>query len=151
MKKILAALMVVSGLMFVFVIGAHAERGSAAWIEIPFAFQAGDRFLPAGEYLFEFPKTGADASGSLLKISTKDGSICQYMLSRVIAGDTENNDWQVSFAKYGDSYFVGKVRSGAVGCEISKSRTEKNLAKEYERFLKPVASVELKAVNSRAK
>jgi len=151
MKKILAVLMVVSGLMFVFVIGVHAERGSAAWIKIPFAFQAGDRFLPAGEYLFEFPKTGADASGSLLKISTKDGSICQYMLSLVIAGDTEGNDWQVSFAKYGDSYFVAKVRSGDAGCEISKSRTEKNLAKEYERFLKPVASVELKAVNSRAK
>jgi hypothetical protein len=151
MKKTLAVLMVVSGLMFMFVIGANAGTRRAAWIDVPFAFQAGDALLPAGEYLFEFPGGGNSASGSLLRIGTKDGSICKHMLSRVIEGSTDDNNWQVSFAKYGDTYFVAKVRSGDIGGEVSKSRTERNLAKEFSRALKPVASVELKAVPYRAK
>jgi hypothetical protein len=151
MKKTLAVLAVVSGLMFMFVIGAHAESERAAWIKVPFAFQAGDTLLPAGEYMFEFARMGDNATGSLLRIITRDGSICHHMLSRVIPGNTEDRDWQVSFNRYGDSYFVAKVRTGEVGCEISKSRTEKNLANEYMRALQPVASVEVKAVHSKAR
>jgi len=151
MKRVLAVLVVLSALIFGFAIGAQAGPESRVWINIPFAFQAGDQLMPAGQYLFEFPRTGNFASGSLLKIATQDGSICQHLLSRTIQDVTKDADWQVSFTKYGDFYFLTKIRNNDLGAEVSKTRKEKELAAEYMQSLKPVAAVELKATHSKAR
>jgi hypothetical protein len=151
MKRVFAVMMLAGVLIFAAAIGAQAASSNAVAIKVPFAFQAGDMLMPAGEYLFEFPKTGIHASGSIVRISTQDGSICQYLLSRNTSGGNTNNDWHVSFAKYGDSYFLAKLRNGMTGADLPKTRAEKKLAAEYLRNLKPIASVELQPVFTKTK
>ena len=151
MKRVLAVLVVLSAVVFGFAIGAQAAPARGVRIYIPFAFQAGDQLMPAGEYLFEFPGVGNFASGSLLKIATQDGSACQHLLSRAIPGGTKDTDWHVTFNKYGDLYFLTKIRNSDLGAEVSKTREENQLAAEYMHALKPVAAVELKAIHTKAK
>lgn len=125
---------------------------NAAYVKVPFAFQAGDTLMPAGTYLFEMPGMGGAASGSMLRIVSSDGSLCQSLFSRNISGTTVDNIWQISFAKYGDTYFLAKVRNGNVGAEITKATSEKKLAAEFLRSRKAIATVELQqAIHSRAK
>ncbi len=151
MKRALAVLVVLIALIFGFAVGAQAGPESRVWINIPFAFQAGDQVMPAGQYLFEFPRTGNFALGSLLKIVTQDGSICQHLLSRSIQGVTMEADWQVSFNKYGDVYFLTKIRNNDLGAEVSKTRKEKQMAAEFIQSLKPIAAVEVMATHSKAR
>lgn len=151
MKRALTVLLAVGGMIIGLAVGAQAAQASAVLIYIPFAFQAGDQWMPAGEYLFEFPRAGIAATGSLLRINTLDGSVCQHLLSRTIAGVTTDADWHVTFNKYGDLYYIAKIRNGELGAELSRTRKEKQLAAEYMQALKPVASVELRATHTRVK
>jgi hypothetical protein len=107
--------------------------------------------MPAGTYYFELTKNGGYALGSMVRIASKDGGICHYLLSRTIPGVKSESDWHISFVKYGDSYFLAKVRNTSVGAEVSKSKSEKKMADEYLHGQKAIANVELQSVYSRAK
>lgn len=151
MKRVLAAVLCVSALVFGLSIGASAAAEKAVLVKVPFPFQVGNALVPAGEYVFELPRMGSCATGSMLKVYSKDRTINHYLLSRTIPGVTSDQDWHIGFAGYGGSYFLAKVRNGNVGAELSKSQIEKKLAAEYLRDQKAVASLELKPVYSRAK
>ncbi len=151
MKRALAVLVAACATIVGFALVAQAGPARAVLIDIPFAFQAGDQLMPAGQYRFEFPAAGNYATGSLLKISGQDGSVCQHLLSRSVRPVTTDTDWHVTFNKYGDDYFLTKIRSSELGAEVSRTRKEKQLAAEYLQALKPVAAVEVKATHTKAK
>ncbi len=151
MKKTLAVLAVLSIMIFGFVLAAQAETTRAVKINVPFAFQAGNQVMPAGDYIFEFPKANNDATGSMLKIFSPDGSLCQYLLSRSIRGIDTDSEWHVTFNKYGDFYFIAKVRNSELGAEVAKTRAEKQMAAQQLQALEPVATVELKTSFTREK
>ena len=150
MKKILVVLVSVSAMVFAFAIGAFAGSGYSVSVKIPFPFYAGDRLIPAGQYLFEMPTVGNSATGSLLTIRTKDGSVCQHMHTHRVEGDTADTDYHLIFNKYGESYFLTKVLNSDLGAELFRSDTEKKATLAYSTDLR-ATKVVLKPVHSKGK
>jgi hypothetical protein len=130
---------------------APAQDENSAYVTIPFAFFVGDDQLPAGQYLFEMPKMGGFAAGTMFRIRSTDGSICQYRLSNRIDGVRTDNDYHVTFNKYGDTYFLTSVRNSLVGAELRKSSLEKKTALQLGTSASGPTSVELKLKPTRAK
>lgn len=155
MRKTLAVLLSLGAVIFGCASGAAATgSGDTAYsviIKIPFAFHAGDTQFPAGKYWIEMPQSPGDATGTLLRISTLDGASCLNMFTMRVEGVTSDTDYHVTFNKYGDAYFLSKVRNSDLGAQLVRSRTEKKVASEYARTSGAIASVELVAAPSWAK
>lgn len=144
MKRLLIVLFCLSALISGLSISASAQPQMGMWIKVPFAFHAGDRLMPAGKYLFEMPKMGGFATGTMLRVISLDGSECQHLLSQRINGVITDNDYHVTFTKYGETYFLNKVRNGDLGAALARSRAEKRVASEYSpKASGTVTSVEL--------
>lgn len=129
MKKATMALVFLVVLIFGFV-GSASAGENPVWVKVPFAFHAGNALLPAGDYLFNM-QPGRISGGSMLKIVSRDGSMCEQLFSQRIDGYGYAADVNVYFNRYGDSYFLSKVKGYELGAELSKSRTEKNVEVEY--------------------
>jgi hypothetical protein len=144
MKRVYMALAVLGVLVMATAIATATIGANAARIYIPFAFHAGDQLMPAGEYRIELPRDSNIATGSLLRIVSLDASYCQNLLSRTITGATTDTDWHVTFSKVGDQYFLSRVRNSEMGAELSKTRGEKLLAREYANAGGVATTLELK-------
>jgi hypothetical protein len=151
MKKTLVVLFSLSALVLGIAVAASAQPPNAVWVKIPFAFHAGDQLMPAGEYLVEMPKMGGFAAGTMLRVISQDGANCQTMLSQRIFGITTDTDFHITFTKYGDAYFLSKVRNSDLGAELARSRTEKKVAGEYTKAAGSAATLDLVVDFSRAK
>jgi hypothetical protein len=96
-------------------------------VSIPFAFQVGDKTLPAGEYRIEFVPT---ADGYFLDIRQKDGDPWTRV-SMTIALDSKDGqaEPQLVFNHYGNSYFLSQIWTGdGQGRQLFKSKREKEAA-----------------------
>jgi hypothetical protein len=155
MRKALAVLVSMSAVIFGFAIGAaaagSADTSYSVMLKIPFAFYAGDTQFPAGNYWIEMPAPLGAATGTLLRVSSRDGANCLNMFTMRVDGVSNDTDYHVTFNKYGDAYFLSKVRNSDLGAQLTRSRSEKKVASEYSRTSGAVASVEVVAAPSRAK
>ena len=145
MKKTLIALVALGALMLVTGLGVAAEEQSynAVTLKIPFAFYAGDQQMPAGQYVIDMPRMSGFSIGSMVKVSSPDGSKCQFLFSSVGRPVTSDNDFHLIFNKYGDTYFLSRVRNSTNGAEVGPSGVEKRLAKEYAKTAGAVVTVDL--------
>jgi hypothetical protein len=155
MKRVLIVLFSLSAVIFGFAVAASAggalEASNSVLMKIPFAFHAGDNLYPAGQYWIEMPRMGGYAAGTMVRISSQDGSSCQYLFSVRTRGVITDTDYHVTFNKYGDTYFLTKVRNSDLGAEVAQSHTEKKVASELAGKKGGVASIEVIAVHSKAK
>ena len=132
MRKALFILLSMSTLILGLSVGVSAEQlqPNGVTLKIPFDFHVGDRLLPAGRYVVEMPAMGGFSTGSMLRIKSEDGDICQYQLTIHVNGVTVDNDYHVKFTKYGESYFLTSVKNSYAGAELYRSKTEKRIAAE---------------------
>jgi len=155
MKRALIVLFSLSAVILGFAVAASAggalEASNSVLMKIPFAFHAGDNLYPAGQYWIEMPRMGGYSAGTMVRISSQDGSSCQHLFSVRTRGVTSDTDYHVTFTKYGDTYFLAKVRNSDLGAEVAQSRAEKKVASELAGKTGGVASVEVIAVHSKAK
>ena len=91
---------------------------------VPFAFRAGEKAMPAGEY------TIRHSGGSL--ILHNEGGPSVILLTNAAFRANAPNDARLSFNRYGERYFLSSVwiSGSRDGREISKSRAEKELARQ---------------------
>jgi hypothetical protein len=93
---------------------------------IPFAFQVGSRVMPAGTYTF------THASQSIMQLNGPNSH--DRILAMVLpqTGLNAPKVGTITFAKYGDRYFLHKVSSSATSTawEYTTSKQEKELARE---------------------
>jgi len=129
MKRALVVLFSLSIVLLGSVTGASAGSAPRMWANIPFAFYAGEQLLPAGEYLFEMPDMGRNsATGSIVAVRTRDGSIFVYLQANPAGKNSGGSACQVTFARYGDSYFLSKVQTNNIESNLHKTRSEKTMA-----------------------
>jgi len=131
--------------------GGPQEASNSVLMQIPFAFYAGNSYFPAGHYRVEMPRMGGFSAGTLVKITSQDGTDCEHLFSVRTDGNTRDTDYHVTFNKYGQDYFLVKVRGTELGADLPRSRTEKKIANEFAGKALAVASVEVVAVHSKAK
>ena len=91
---------------------------------IPFAFRAGEKAMPAGEY------TIRHSGGSL--ILHNEGGSSVILLTNAASRANAPNDARLSFNRYGERYFLSSVwtSDSRDGREILRGRAEKELARQ---------------------
>lgn len=110
---------------------------------IPFAFEAGNKTLPAGRYQIETVPTGA---GTLQRIRLVDGDrqITVYTIA-VTSADGKSGP-ELIFHRYGEKYFLAQIWNGeGKGQQLYKSAREKEMARtgaklEVAVLLKPLST-----------
>jgi hypothetical protein len=99
-------------------------------VNIPFAFEAGNKMLPAGQYQFESVPTG---DGTLYRIRRMDGDAQSLVSSITLTGDRQNLP-KLVFHKYGTTYFLAQIWNGdGGGRQLFESKQEKEVARAEER------------------
>jgi hypothetical protein len=92
---------------------------------IPFAFRAGDAQMPAGEYTIRH-------SAGVLTLHKEGGGPSVVILTNAALRIKPPAECRLSFSRHGERYFLSSVwtQASEAGCEIPKSRAEKELARQ---------------------
>jgi hypothetical protein len=106
---------------------ASAQTAEQVVVNVPFAFTAGGRQLPAGRYTVRRVKLDSEA---VIRIRSADGRASATVLTNAARG--EAGPARLTFRQYGDAYFLSGVYApGAVGGrELSESGRERHLRRE---------------------
>lgn len=125
MKK-QALVVVVALLVSIVTAGAcYAQRPSLV-VNIPFAFHAGDKTLPAGEYRVESVPTG---EGILHRIQCADCHALAIVPSFVVESKSGSSEPRLVFHRYGNRYFLSEIWTGErQGRQLFESKGEKEAA-----------------------
>lgn len=133
MKKNLMMALVVVCLVFASTLFVTAMSSDILKVNVPFAFQVGKTSLPAGEYIVEIQRaSSASAIGTALVIRTQDGRTSELIGARPT--HRINDRAYLTFNKYSNTYFLAGVDSYGLGCEVSKSKAEKEIATKAHAF-----------------
>jgi hypothetical protein len=98
---------------------------------IPFAFQAGNKTMPAGNYRIESMQTGA---GSLQVIRSAGGDVQTTIWTIAPAVPDATEAPELIFHRYGSHYFLAQIRTGDGQVrELYPSRQEKEMARSQPR------------------
>ena len=103
-----------------------AQATEPMLVNIPFAFVAGDKALPAGEYRVQ----QLDQNPGVLLINcSKPGAAAMVIANAAQAKELQTQS-KLVFKRYGDRYFLSQVwTAGSIrGRQLLKSRAEKEIA-----------------------
>ena len=124
----LKRLIMLSVLVVLTTVSAHAQSGKQFTVTIPFNFSVGGKALPAGQYLVG--RSTEDSEGLVLRGT--DGRTGVFVLTRGIQTAEVQQQSKLVFRRYGDQYFLGEVWISARsnGRELPLSRKEREVAQE---------------------
>jgi len=122
-KQILA---VAAALVFTALAPAQSHAQQVTQAKIPFAFQAGNTMMPAGEYQIQraLPSTKA-----LQQIRRTDSSASTFVLTNVVESRDKNADSKLIFHCYSNECFLSQIWVGSgQGLKLMPSRREKEVS-----------------------
>jgi len=129
MKKRIYIAMVTVALIGLFAaVPAKAQLGNQRLsARIPFEFKAGDKTLPAGEYVVR----QVNGSSRILHLRSKDGQANAMVQVIPVTGGTQKNA-KLIFHRYGNRYFFAQAWTVGEnsGLEASKTRRERAIERE---------------------
>jgi hypothetical protein len=132
-RQILNAIIRVSFLVLIAFISANAQTPAEIAFNVPFDFYVKNQKLPAGTYLIKSLDPYSDQA--TLVIRQKEGKAALIIRGLPLEVSTEEFEAlpSLTFSCYGSSYFLSEIRNPArkFGAQLSKSRTEKNLAGQF--------------------
>jgi hypothetical protein len=134
MKFTMLRTVAVAGLLLMLAsVSAMAQTGRIE-ASIPFDFVAGETKLKAGDYTVK--RISKDA---LLIRSTDNKQSAIVSASPSLHQTRSDAPERLSFKRYGDQYFLTQVWTNrtADGQELSPSKTEQRLAKQFDKTRKP--------------
>lgn len=122
MKKFIQVFSLLSLLVVFTAVGARAQTAYGTEVEIPFAFNVGDRSYDAGHYIVRVVRQTSGVT--VLSIQeTKNDKIQQVLLN--VNGDTPGSELKLFFATIGDRKFLNKVQTPTSGYSVIRSKAEK--------------------------
>jgi hypothetical protein len=104
---------------------SHAQQVTQA--KVPFAFQAGDKMMPAGEYQIE---RAVPSTKEVQQIRRADSSASTFVLT--IPAESRNKDAgsRLIFHCYSNECFLSEMWSGnGQGLKLMESRREKEISR----------------------
>jgi hypothetical protein len=123
MKQILRAVTLLGVLMLAAsAVFAQSQRGTI--VNIPFAFNVGEKTLPAGEYTVQPYRRDSD---KVWLIQSQEQHAATFVMTIPVRSNTTHEEGQLIFNRYGDRYFLSKVWSPgtSTGIELPVSRQER--------------------------
>jgi len=101
---------------------SHAQQVTQA--NVPFAFQVGNKSMPAGEYRIQ---RALPSNTALQLIRRTDSSAAMLVLTNPT--DTRSNNAELIFHCYSNECFLSEIRTGhGQGLKLAVSRGEKELS-----------------------
>jgi len=95
-------------------------------VTIPFAFQAGNHTLPAGEYRVESTITG---SGTIQRLSQANGEAVMFLVTMPVESRYGHANPELVFNCYGQTKFLSQIWTGdREGRQLYKSDREKQIS-----------------------
>ena len=123
MKQILRTVTLLGVLMLAAsAVFAQSQRGTI--VNIPFAFNVGEKTLPAGEYRIEPYRRETD---KVWLIQNQEQHVGTFVMTIPVRSNTTREEGQLIFNRYGDRYFLSKVWTPGTntGIELPVSRQER--------------------------
>jgi hypothetical protein len=123
-KQILA---VAAALVFTALAPAQSHAQQVTQAKVPFAFQAGNTMMPAGEYQIQraLPSTKA-----VQQIRRTDASASTFVLTNVVESRDKNTDPKLIFHCYSNECFLSEIWVGSgQGLKLEQSRREKEVSR----------------------
>jgi hypothetical protein len=116
-----------------------ASTSSRLRVDVPFAFSVGRVSLPAGQYIVEFERLNSGgALGSCLVIKSETGKVYQRVTSLPSSEGALREGAQLIFNKYASHYFLARVESYGLACDLQKTSAERELAARMNHKSQPV-------------
>jgi hypothetical protein len=123
----------------------HGQASQAIQVEVPFAFTAYKKVLPAGSYRIE----SVSGTQVLWRIRGSRKKRSSFLLAKSVAG-TSRGDLRVIFHRYGDKLFLKGFKTSSYEVSLPASRLERTLQMAKETFVPAeIMSLETIAVGSR--
>lgn len=109
MKRHINILMAIIVLAGAFTVNAQAQtaRTQIAVANIPFAFNVGNKNLPAGKYTITVVNPASDRK--ILQIRSTNGRASAMIQTNSVEGNVSDNA-KLVFQRYGDRYFFAQVQ-----------------------------------------
>ena len=110
------------------VVGTVSAQDHAARATVPFGFNVGDKWVPAGTYTIT---STSETQSNVISIRDKDRTIALWSL--VQPDSRRLNADKLVFTKYGDQYFLHEILCSSCGMNVllPGSKHEK-LARRHE-------------------
>ena len=140
MKSITVVAFAVCLLASFAVVGTVSAQDHAARATVPFGFNAGDKWVPAGTYTIT---STSETQSNVISIRDKDGSIALWSL--VQPDSRRLNADKLVFTKYGDQYFLHEILCSSCGMNVvlPGSKHERIVRKRLEAGLSNSSDVYL--------
>ena len=123
--KILAMAVVV--LVSIVAAGACQAQSRPLEVNVPFAFEVGNKTMPAGSYRVESMPTGG-GSLEILRTTRSDARLTISTMATTLKSGTPGP--ALVFHRYGNRYFLSQIRTGdGHAREVFPSQQEKELAR----------------------
>jgi hypothetical protein len=107
-------------------VGDCFARPGMLQANIPFAFEVGDKRLPAGQYQIESVTTG---SGTLQVIRQSNGGANIFLSTIAVEVHDSNSKAKLVFHRYGSEYFLAQIWNGKGKVRLNESKQEKEAAR----------------------
>jgi hypothetical protein len=123
MKQILRAVTLLGVLMLAAsAVFAQSERGTI--VNIPFAFNVGEKRLPAGEYRIQPYRRDTD---KVWLIQNREQHTGTFVMTIPARSNSVREEAQLIFNRYGEQYFLSQVWTPGTntGIELPVSRQER--------------------------
>ena len=102
--------------------GAQAQTTQRVIANIPFAFTANNKNLPAGKYTITVLNSSSDRKA--LQIRSMDGRFSATILTNTVIG-TVADDSKLVFERYDDRYFFAQVQLAGDATSLAALRSHK--------------------------
>ena len=111
---------------------------------IPFAFDAGNKILAAGDYKVQVVNPSSDHS--VLQIASTDGKSSVMVKTTDIQGQSSEKA-KLTFRRYGDQYFLAQIWMAAEssGLDTPRPKAEKSLRRQLGNVAKNLEIVSVTA------
>lgn len=128
MKSITVVAFAVCLLASFAVVGTVSAQDHAARATVPFGFNVGDKWVPAGTYTI----TSTGLRNNVISIRDKESTIALWSL--VQPDSRRLNEGKLVFTKYGDQYFLHEILCSSCGMNLALpgSKREKLVRARHE-------------------
>jgi hypothetical protein len=142
MKRYAFKVLALSSLLVLLVGGmVYAQAEPRIIANIPFAFIAGDKTLPAGEYTIDRPNANEP---DLLLIRSADKHVAFFLNAQNVEARQTPSKTELVFNEIGNKYFLSQIWMAGddTGREIPKPRAERELKQAASKATPQVVTVQ---------
>lgn len=106
-----------------FAAGAQAQTTQRVIANIPFAFTANNKNLPAGKYTIDVLNSSSDRKA--VQIRSMNGRFSAMVLTNTVTGKVADNS-KLVFERYDDQYFFAQVQVAGDSASLAALRSNKD-------------------------